>query len=271
MSTVTQNQARETALDIGSIRDEDVARFQADGAICLRGLFDREWVERMRSAVDRQIVGKGGFAVDRELWPTNADFRAFVFESPAAAIAQRLMGARQIRLLFDQLFVKEPGMETPTPWHHDQPFWPVQGRQICSIWLALDTVTNESSGLQYVKGSHLWEKEFRPEGFTRENKNLFAEARHGEAIPDFDALRDRYEFLSWDLAPGDCLVHQALAVHGASGNHTRTQRRRALSTRWIGDNVIYAPRPGMDAKLYDERIVPGAAMASDKFPLVIAA
>jgi ectoine hydroxylase-related dioxygenase (phytanoyl-CoA dioxygenase family) len=64
-------------------------------------------------------------------------------------------------------------------------------------------------------------------------------------------------------------VHQGLAVHGAGGNRTRTQRRRALSTRWAGDDIVYAPRPGMDVKLYDDTLAPGGPLNSPKFPLVL--
>jgi len=251
------------------ITEEDVQRYEQDGAVCLRGLFDAGWVERMRAAVENYLDGQSRFVVNWVLWPTDPEMRAFAFESPAAHIAQRLMRSQSVRLFFDQIFVKEPGTDAPTPWHHDQPFWPVQGHQVCSIWLALDRVSRKSSGLEYVKGSHLWGAEYRPAAFSAKNKDVFKDAQHGTAIPDFDALRDQYEFLSWDLEPGDCLVHQALAVHGASGNRTRTQRRRALSTRWIGDDVVYAPRPGMDIKLYDDTLRPGMPLDSGKFPLVL--
>jgi len=253
------------------ITEEDIQRYETDGAVCLRGLFDDAWVNRMRAAIENRLDGTAKFAVDWVLWPTDPEMRAFAFESPSAKIAQRLMRSNSVRLFFDQIFVKEPGTVAPTPWHHDQPFWPVQGRQVCSIWLALDPVTRESSGLEYIKGSHLWDQEYRPAAFSGNNGDVFKDARHGVPVPDFDAMRDQYEFLSWDLEPGDCLVHQGRAVHGAGGNLTASNRRRALSTRWIGDDIVYAPRPGMDVKLYDDRLQAGDRLATDKFPEIIRA
>ena len=35
---------------------EDVARFKEDGAICIREVFDQEWVARMNAAVDRLLA-----------------------------------------------------------------------------------------------------------------------------------------------------------------------------------------------------------------------
>jgi hypothetical protein len=43
----------------------------------------------------------------------SAKAMGFVQKSPAAA--RMLMGTREVRLLDDQIFAKEPGVETPTP------------------------------------------------------------------------------------------------------------------------------------------------------------
>ena len=45
---------------------------------------------------------------------------------------------------YDQLFVKEPGTLDPMPWHHDLPYWPFRGSQVCSVWLAIEDVTGRS-------------------------------------------------------------------------------------------------------------------------------
>jgi hypothetical protein len=38
---------------LNPITDEDRARFDEDGVMCLRGMIDEEWLQRMRAAVDR--------------------------------------------------------------------------------------------------------------------------------------------------------------------------------------------------------------------------
>jgi hypothetical protein len=35
------------------------AAYAADGVICLRGMFDRDWIERMYAAVDRAMATPG--------------------------------------------------------------------------------------------------------------------------------------------------------------------------------------------------------------------
>jgi len=38
-----------------AIGETDIAGFERAGAICLRGLFDENWIARMRKAVDRRV------------------------------------------------------------------------------------------------------------------------------------------------------------------------------------------------------------------------
>lgn len=54
----------------------------------------------------------------------------------------------------------------------------------------------------------------------------------------------KLELLTWDMEPGDCLVHHSFAVHGAPGISSQSGRRRAYATRWFGEDVRFDPRPG---------------------------
>jgi ectoine hydroxylase-related dioxygenase (phytanoyl-CoA dioxygenase family) len=147
----------------------------------------------------------------------------------------------EVRFFYDQLFIKEPGTQAPTAWHHDLPFWPLDGTQVASVWLALTPVTRESSGLVYVAGSHKWGKLYRP---------MPAVPREGFALPEADAYEEcpqfhkqfgnpDLRFLAWDMAPGDCLVHHPLTVHGAGANASNEQRRLALSCRFFGGDITW--------------------------------
>ena len=256
-----------------NITEEDIVEYEDAGAICLRGLFDPSWIASLSESIDQELAqdeeGKGQFQQAHTMARVNSAVRKFVFESPSAAIAQTLMRANSVRYFFDQLFVKEPGVEAPTPWHQDQPYWPVDGRQICSIWLPLDPVTKANSGLEYVKGSHNWGKEYAAVSFTKRSSGLFDNSLR-EKLPDFDTRRDDFDFLCWDMEPGDCLIHQARTVHGASGNTTRDCRRRALSVRWLGDDARYRDNgEHVDPNLVDRSLTPGEPMISLKFPQVL--
>ena len=63
-----------------------------------------------------------------------------------------------------------------------------------------------------------------------------------DQVPDVDADPDNYVPLCWALEPGDCILHHPLTLHGAQGNASRTQRRRAVAMRFTGDDARYESR-----------------------------
>jgi ectoine hydroxylase-related dioxygenase (phytanoyl-CoA dioxygenase family) len=232
----------------------------------------------MHRAIDRVLVTPGArareavkpgesgrFHVNSFVSRWDDDFEDFVLHSPGAEIAGQLLDADEIRFFYDQIFVKEPQTASITQWHHDLPFWPVRGEQIVSIWLALTPVTKETSGVQYAAGSHRWNKFYR--AITPDEDPRFTTAT--EACPDFIANPDpAVRLLSWDMEPGDVLVHHPLTAHGASGNTSSDHRRLAISTRYMGSGVTWDPRPATMSIPDAVGIEPGAPLTCDPFPVV---
>ncbi len=272
----------------GPIKPADLEAFERDGAICLRGVFDQDWVERMRGAVDRLKAepgpmrqkfrpdDPGEFFSDKFMWTHDPDFRDYVMRSPAAELAGRLMGSAKVNVFFDQLLVKEPRTPAPSPWHQDLNFWPFTGRQVCTLWMPLDVADHDSGVLEFVRGSHLWkERPFSRElVFANDDKQPqdvagddIPETDDPQALPDIEADRDAYEIVSWDVEPGDVLAFTALTLHAAPGNAS-DRRRRALATRWTGDDIRYAVKRKLATLLRDPGLVPGDAMVCELFPVV---
>jgi ectoine hydroxylase-related dioxygenase (phytanoyl-CoA dioxygenase family) len=236
-----------------AIAADDIAAYERDGVVCLRRLIGQEWIDELRSGVEEAAASPGPHAEvytragdpgrfwgDLDLWQRLPRFRRFVFASPAAAIAAEVMGSRGVNFFYDQLLVKEPGTRERTPWHQDQPYWAVDGRQVCTVWVPLDPV-ERSSCVEYVAGSHRWGRAFNPHHFA--DGSPYRETGL-EEMPDIEAERERHRILTWDLEAGDCLVFQAMIVHGAPGPAESPRRRRALATRWAGDDARYAVRRG---------------------------
>jgi ectoine hydroxylase-related dioxygenase (phytanoyl-CoA dioxygenase family) len=264
--------------------DDEVARYRADGAICLRGAFGLDWIERLREAVDADMASPGPmvrlntpqgapglFFVDFQLWQRHAGARDFVYRSPAREIAARLMGSREVVYYHDHLLVKEPGTRERTPWHHDQPYYPIDGEQIVSLWLPLDPV-DRATCVEYVKGSHRWGRWFQPKFFRQGGVDLAVADPRFEPLPDLDAERERHEFLAWDIEPGDVIAFHALTLHGASGNLSASRRRRAWATRWCGDDARYVARVGqISPPLEGHGLKPGDRLECEMFPKVLSA
>jgi ectoine hydroxylase-related dioxygenase (phytanoyl-CoA dioxygenase family) len=264
------------------LSSEALSRYREDGAICLRGVFAPAWIEALGAAIDADMASPGPmvrintpqgapglFFVDFNLWQRHEACRRFVFDSPAAAIAAELMASERVTYYHDHLLVKEPGTQERTPWHHDQPYYPIDGEQIVSLWLPLDPVPREVC-VEYVRGSHRWGRWFRPRFFRQGGVDLTVEEPRFEDTPDIDAERDRYEFLSWDMEPGDVIAFHALTLHGAPGNLATTRRRRAWATRWCGEDCRYAQRVGqVSPPLTGHGLSPGDRLDCTLFPRVL--
>jgi ectoine hydroxylase-related dioxygenase (phytanoyl-CoA dioxygenase family) len=237
-----------------NISEQEIHSYQVDGAVCLRNIFETRWIELVRKGIAAAIKTPGpsgenynpkgpGFFGDLDMWQRHDEFRRFILDSPAAGVVARLMSSERVNFFYDQMLVKEAGSESATPWHQDQPYWAISGKQVSSIWMPVDSVGKDIC-LEFVAGSHLWGKEFNPKHFSDQSPY---EGTGLPAMPNIESNRENFTILSWELEPGDCIVFQAMMVHGAAANTSSASRRRVLSTRWAGDDARYCVRPGETA------------------------
>ena len=95
------------------------------------------------------------------------------------------MRSTTVRFFHEHVLVKEPGTAEVTPWHHDQPYYCVDGDQNVSFWISLDSVPADA-GVEFLVGSHRWGRNFVPRKFV--DSTAYAAAEHGfELVPDIDA------------------------------------------------------------------------------------
>jgi ectoine hydroxylase-related dioxygenase (phytanoyl-CoA dioxygenase family) len=271
----TGESARSLAMQID---DATVEAYRQDGAVALRRVFAPEWIRLLAEGVEENLSKPGPYAKrytpegkpglffgDYCNWRRISAYERFFRESPAAAIAARLMGATKVNLFHEHVLVKEPGTLEPTPWHHDQPYYFVDGAQIVSLWIPLDPVPRQTC-VEYVAGSHRWGKWYTPKRFVDSAEH--PDATGDEAVPDIDSNREKYRLLAWDLEPGDCIAFHALTLHGAPGNPLST-RRRAFAARFTGNDARYVLRDGfMSPPPQPDAPPPGGPMDSSAFPVI---
>ncbi|HEX2590642.1 MAG TPA: phytanoyl-CoA dioxygenase family protein [Rhizomicrobium sp.] len=61
-------------------------------------------------------------------------------------------------------------------------------------------------------------------------------------LPDIQGNREDFDILSWDLEPGDLIVFHLGVLHGGGGT-IPGMRRRTISLRFLGPNVMFDGRP----------------------------
>lgn len=259
------------------LTDEEIKLYQNDGVIMVKQAIDPNWMEMVEAGVEearqnRSLVGRfmsrkvEGYQMDIFLWKRIDILRDLIYYGPFAHWAQQLMDTNEVRFFYDQMFVKEPGTDAPTPWHQDLSFWPIRGEQICSFWIPCDPVTRQSSGLLYVKGSHKWPQRFR--AYSPDYVAALIDDTMDE-IPDINGNPDKYDLVDWEMEPGDILMFHPLTLHGSFGNASRVRRRRALALRWVGDDVVYAPTEKRMPINYRHESEVGGPLRGAAFPRIL--
>lgn len=257
------------------LTDEQVADFQRDGAVLVKGAF-ADWVDVIAAGIDRNMaepseyasenaVSEGRFFDDYCNWTRIPEFERIVRESPAAEIARAAMGSGSAQFFHDHVLVKESGTPKPTPWHQDGPYYFVEGEQTVSFWIPIDPV--DTASLRLIAGSHHWDKPVRPVSWA-DDSDFYETEQDYMPVPDPDAETTRYDVLEWPMQPGDAVLFDFRTVHGARGN-PGGRRRRALSLRWVGDDARYVERPGRTSPPYPGHgMVSGQKLRADWFPVI---
>ena len=132
------------------ITEDEIQTFWEDGVVYLGPMFDSEWVERVGAAIDE---APGAYGERNFIWPVSEAVREMLFDSPLGEIAATLLRSETIGHMGDIEWVKDPHSESLTPWHQDQPYLQLGGRQTCNLWVGIDPATGENGAVEWVKGS----------------------------------------------------------------------------------------------------------------------
>ena len=270
------------------LSSEEVSKFKKNGAIFLKGKFDKTWIKKLQKGIERDIknpsprfkshtVEKGipAYLEDYWTWDLVPEFKDFVFNSPYAKIASELMSAKKINLVMDNWFLREAGSKSSTPFHHDVSYFDMEGT-MCVLWLPLQA-TKKNEGVVWVKGSHLWNKLFLrvlfKDGHKVEGKECVIDGKKYELPPDILGNKDKYEFLKWDCEIGDCVIFDMRTLHGtlSSSIPKKTLSRYTLRVAkedakisYVGDWTSYNYRKSMQDSGYKN----GDPLGGKMFPLL---
>ena len=264
------------------VTEDVVTRYRREGAVVLRNVIDEHWLSVLATGIQRNLENpgplartytrerdgaEGFFFGDAAVWQQIPEYRDFLFNSPVASIGAMMTGARQINLYFDGVFIRSRYTPSRTPWHQDVPYWPIEGDQMCTVWIPLDPIPREGS-VEYVKGSHRWGKVYKPKSFFDADEDYDFADTELQPMPDFANLRDQYELLGWEMAPGDVQCFHGHIIHGAAGNDTNDWRR-TFQARLAGDGMTYTHRDGeMHPTFPDCGLQPGDPIGGPSFPVL---
>jgi len=276
------SQFQSTELDLRAAKScpqVAVDQYKKDGAVLIKGLLKKDEIELLTAGIERNLKNlsarakiasqsedPGLFVEDFCNWQHISEYEKFIVNAPLAAVAALLMESKSVRLYHDHLLVKESNTVQVTPWHQDQPYYNVDGKQNCSFWIPVDSVPRAHT-LEFVAGSHLgpW---LMPRSFRDNQAKWFSEGSLAE-LPDIESDRSAFPIIGWPVEPGDVIAFHMLTLHATSG--VRHSRRRVFSVRFLGDDMVHAPRQWITSPHFqglEQSLAPGVAMDHELFPLL---
>lgn len=130
----------------------------------------------------------------------------------AREVASGLLGA-PARLVFDHAIYKPAGSPSITPWHQDSAYDP-SGRELVTIWVALQDTTVTNGCMRYLPGSHR----------NGRIPHLDLPERHGRTVAPFDESPAR----DATVEIGGAVVHREHTLHSSGPNHSNKTRRALI-------------------------------------------
>lgn len=257
-----------------SLGNDQIAAFQRDGHILLRGLAKPEELATAREAIlaavkelnhetrslaERDTYGKA-FLQTMNLWRHNETVKQFVLAHRFAKVAAELMGVKGVRLYHDQALFKESG-GGPTPWHQDQHYWPLDTDKTITMWMPLIDLTPEMGTMHFASESGA--NGYLGDLPISDNSEMVLEAfikAHGYKVVPSGAM-----------SAGDATFHSGWCLHGAPGN-TQPKTREAMTVIYFADGVKVGPTDNpsreSDLKNWMPGLKSGDLAASELNPLL---
>lgn len=241
-SPVAQDQGRQLA-----------DNFRQNGAVLIKGLLDQsglalaqeafEWSLGHPSSAAQSYFPETGATFYQDLFNTESwpIYRQLFQQTALSGAVADLLDTQDLWFFFEQIFLKEGGESRRTPWHQDTSYFPIEGSQLAVLWLNLDPVSRENS-LEFVRGSHL-RTLYNGSSFDAldDTAPLYDEVVMPR-LPNIEAERSAWDIISWAVEPGDAIAFHPSVLHGGAPTRPGT-RRRTLSLRFFGDDVVFAERP----------------------------
>ncbi len=238
------------------INDEQLRRYRADGFLAIPQFVVGDeltnlvaHVERFINAIVPAMPSEQVFYEDKSDLGTLKQiqhmgdhdewFNELFTASRIRNIAEAVVGSPVVPKNM-QYFNKPPLCGRPTPPHQDGHYFMLDPCEAVTIWLALDDVDEDNGCVRYVRGSH--RHGLRPHGRTET-------LGFSQGITDYPTSHDSDQEVAVSGRSGDLLVHHAMTIHRADGNHSSTRTRRALGFIYYSENA----REDMDAQAAYQR------------------
>lgn len=224
------------------------------GFLHVKNLLSKEILLDINSSIDWALFNPSPFKIHKKNegseffmdfgnWRRSEIIKKVCFNIPLASFVSEIIQSKQIRLMHEDIIVKEGSFDNATPPHHDRPYFVFAGDRNISAWIATDDVSSDSSLICY-KGSHLTSNVYRPKRFDNAD-DIFLDKSNQNILKltDLDEQQLRsYEEVVFDFRKGDAILFFNTTLH-ASKNNASGKSRRTFIIRYLSDDAYLTDNP----------------------------
>ncbi|WP_353257613.1 phytanoyl-CoA dioxygenase family protein [Hyphomonas sp.] len=207
----------------------------------------------------------GLFLYDTGFWRHESAVRSVALDSRLPELLADILDTSRLHFWDAEAFIKLAHTAQRTAFHQDLSYMQAKGQKCASVWIPLDVADSANGTMQYVRGSNRWNRLFAPNALVAQTP---LPASGLPKLPDIEGNMADFDIISFDVKPGDVIIHEGRTVHGSGGNNSH-RPRRAFSLQYCGDDVRYHKRAG---RFFSSRmthsLLPGDALFAKDYPVV---
>lgn len=258
---------RVTAPETYELTEDQIRTLEEDGVVHIKGVFDADWVEYLRSATGHQVANPHFWAfagtasrlydyIQRNIWQTNKAFADFYYHSAMGHVLAQCGRTDEIRVSTDLLMVNpNKGFK----WHQDNQNGPITWEEGIRFWITMDETPATYGAPVYLKGSH--------RNNAVDENAVFVDV-NAQGLEDY-----KEELLEFRTMPGDMLIWHPRTIHKVDGpsDGIWTSYRRVLGGTVAKAGSLYHDKRGTGGVLSDlgrHNLEDGNKLSSSFFPIV---
>jgi len=249
------------------LTEDQIQTLERDGVLHVKGVFDEEWVEYLRTATGHQVDNPHFWAfagtasklydyIQRNVWQTNKAFANFYYHSAMGHVLAQCGRTDEIRVSTDLLMVNpNKGFK----WHQDNQNGPITWEEGIRFWITMDETPKDYGAPVYLKGSH--------KNAAVDEQAVFVDIEQ-EGLEDY-----KEELLEFRTMPGDMLIWHPRTIHKIDGPADGIWRtyRRVLGGTVAKGGATYHDKRGSGGVLSDlgrHALQDGDKLKSSFFPIM---
>lgn len=216
------------------LSEEQLQEFRENGFLLIRNFYDKKKCDAIKEVaevhlkygvkpieteyeyieIDKEIYKKSIRRL-RQVYDRDILFKEWMTYPKIRKILTQTLGEEPILVTahHNSIMTKRAKTSTHTCWHRDSRYWHYDGKNLLSVWLALDKEYSQNGVLEFIPGSHIMDLEnerFDEKSFFREdyeiNKELVSQK------------------VSFNLEKGDIVLFHAQLLHRADANITKQDK-----------------------------------------------